>query len=131
MKKLLLVCAVLFAAVACSSQSVNHDGKIDRVSPSEVGMDPARLSKVDDIINASIENKEIPDLLHICKNVIRQGIRSKGRIPIAVPLMKATVSGTVSPLAPSKEARGEANAKHPKLSAAPATSSTITAVENS
>ena len=60
MKKLLLVCAVLLAAGACSSQSVNHDGKIDRVSPSEVGMDPARLSKVDDIINTSIENKEIP-----------------------------------------------------------------------
>ncbi len=34
--------------------------KLERVKPSEVGMDETRLAKVDDIINASIEKKEIP-----------------------------------------------------------------------
>ena len=95
MKKLLLVCAVLFAAVACSSQSVNHDGKIDRVSPSEVGMDPARLSKVDDIINASIENKEIPGaVLAVVRNGKLAYIKAYGNksvYPEVVPMEENTV----------------------------------------
>lgn len=53
MRKLFTVLAV-FTAVALNAQP------LERVKPSEVGMDAARLSKVDDIINASIEKKEIP-----------------------------------------------------------------------
>lgn len=63
MKRLL----TLFAAfcMLCVS-SLIQDGavlyaqSIERVAPKEVGMDPARLLKVDDIINTSIKNKEIP-----------------------------------------------------------------------
>ena len=53
MRKLFTVLAV-FTAIALNAQP------LERVKPSEVGMDAARLSKVDDIINASIANKEIP-----------------------------------------------------------------------
>lgn len=71
MKKILLVCAVLLTAVACSTQSTaNNNGKIDRVSPAAVGMDAERLSKVDDVINASIEKKEIPGAVLA---VVREG----------------------------------------------------------
>lgn len=53
MRKLFTVLAV-FTAVALNAQP------LERVKPSEVGMDAARLSKVDDIVNASIAKKEIP-----------------------------------------------------------------------
>lgn len=65
MKKLFRVAAIVAAvfAVSCAPQgsttAVAQNG-IERVKPSEVGMDEARLVKVDDIINASIEKKEIP-----------------------------------------------------------------------
>lgn len=53
MRKIFLAVA-LFATVALSAQN------LERVKPGEVGMDAARLEKVDDVINASIEKKEIP-----------------------------------------------------------------------
>ncbi len=40
--------------------TVNFSYAIERVSPKSVGMDPNRLSKVDEIINNSIAKKEIP-----------------------------------------------------------------------
>ncbi len=59
--------AATLALVLCSctpsnsaSQTQTGSNKLERVKPSEVGMDEARLAKVDDIINASIEKKEIP-----------------------------------------------------------------------
>lgn len=61
------VFAATLALVICSctpsnsaSQTEAVANKLERVKPSEVGMDEARLVKVDDIINASIEKKEIP-----------------------------------------------------------------------
>ena len=61
------VFAATLALVLCSctpsnsaSQTQAGSNKLERVKPSEVGMDEARLVKVDDIINASIEKKEIP-----------------------------------------------------------------------
>ncbi len=70
MRKLFKVYAVFAATLAlvfCSctpstsaSQTDGAANKLERVKPSEVGMDEARLVKVDDIINASIEKKEIP-----------------------------------------------------------------------
>lgn len=64
MKRLFRVAAVIAAVftISCAPQgstAVAQSG-IERVKPSEVGMDEARLVKVDDIINASIEKKEIP-----------------------------------------------------------------------
>ena len=61
------VFAATLALVLCSctpsnsaSQTAAGSNKLERVKPSEVGMDESRLVKVDDIINASIEKKEIP-----------------------------------------------------------------------
>ena len=61
------VFAATLALVICSctpsnsaSQTEAGANKLERVKPSEVGMDESRLIKVDDIINASIEKKEIP-----------------------------------------------------------------------
>ena len=55
---------VLMLSACTTSGSVTKNegvaGKLERVKPSEVGMDETRLAKVDDIINASIEKKEIP-----------------------------------------------------------------------
>lgn len=53
MRKIFLVLA-LFATVALNAQSV------ERVKPSEVGMDEARLVKVDDIINEAIADGVAP-----------------------------------------------------------------------
>ena len=75
MKKLFRVVAVVAAvfAISCapqgSSTAVAQSG-IERVKPAEVGMDEARLAKVDDIINASIANKEIPGAV---LSVVRDG----------------------------------------------------------
>ena len=53
---------MLSACTPSGSVTKNEGGasKLERVKPSEVGMDETRLAKVDDIINASIEKKEIP-----------------------------------------------------------------------
>ena len=69
MKRLFKVSAVLTATLAlmlCACSPSASTGKADgttrleRVNPAQVGMDANRLSKVDDVINASIEKKEIP-----------------------------------------------------------------------
>ncbi len=52
MKKFVLSLIAIFFALSSFA--------IERKAPQEEGMDPERLSKVDEIINASIENKEIP-----------------------------------------------------------------------
>ena len=63
--KVLAVCAAsLLVLGACTPSNAATDGKgtvkLERVKPAQVGMDEARLSKVDEVINASIEKKEIP-----------------------------------------------------------------------
>ena len=69
MKRLFKVSAVLTATLALmlcactpSASTGKADGtvRLERVNPEQVGMDSERLSKVDGIINASIEKKEIP-----------------------------------------------------------------------
>ena len=69
MKRLFKVSVVLTATLALmlcactpSSSTGKADGtvRLERVQPEQVGMDSERLSKVDGIINASIEKKEIP-----------------------------------------------------------------------
>ncbi|MBR5183644.1 MAG: hypothetical protein IKW15_04155, partial [Bacteroidales bacterium] len=69
MKRLFKVSAVLTATLAlmlcaCTPSSstgkANGTTRLERVNPAQVGMDAERLSKVDDVINASIEKKEIP-----------------------------------------------------------------------
>ena len=78
MKKLFRVVAVVAAvfAISCapqgSSTAVAQSG-IERVKPAEVGMDEARLAKVDDIINASIANKEIPGAVLSVVNTFGEG----------------------------------------------------------
>ena len=53
-KSLSVVLGILFLANSLYAQN------LQRVSPLELGMDPVRLQKVDDVINASINKKEIP-----------------------------------------------------------------------
>lgn len=63
MKRLLAFFAtfcILAAFIGMQNGSVLYAQSMERVSPKDVGMDPVRLSKADDIINASIQNKEIP-----------------------------------------------------------------------
>ena len=69
MKRLFKVSAVLTATLALmlcactpSASTGKADGttRLERVNPAQVGMDANRLSKVDEVINASIEKKEIP-----------------------------------------------------------------------
>ena len=60
MNKLFKVAALVAAVftLSCTPSGTNAKVQtegIERVSPAEVGMDEARLVKVDDIINASIE----------------------------------------------------------------------------
>ena len=57
MKKLLRVAAVVAAVftLSCTPQGTNAQAQtegIEKVSPAQVGMDEARLVKVDDVINA-------------------------------------------------------------------------------
>lgn len=54
MKQFLSLLAALCMVTAVWAQP------IERISPKDAGMDPVRLSKVDDIINNSIKMKEIP-----------------------------------------------------------------------
>ena len=51
---------ILNVAVSCTTSTPATAQSIQRVTPESVGMDSKRLSKVDDVINASIEKKEIP-----------------------------------------------------------------------
>ncbi len=65
MNKLFRVAAVVAAVFTLSCTPSGSNAKvqaegIERVTPAQAGMDEARLVKVDDIINASIEKKEIP-----------------------------------------------------------------------
>ena len=65
MNKLFKVAALVAAVftLSCTPSGTNAKVQtegIERVSPAEVGMDEARLVKVDDIINASIEENVIP-----------------------------------------------------------------------
>ena len=100
MKKLFRAAALLLAvfAISCtSSSSVGNaqNSPIKRVSPAEAGMDEARLVKVDDIINASIEKKEIPGAVLA---VVRDGkiaymkaYGNKSVYPEVVPMEENTV----------------------------------------
>ncbi len=65
MNKLFKVAAVVAAVftLSCAPQGTNAQAQtegIEKVSPAQVGMDEVRLVKVDDVINASIEEKVIP-----------------------------------------------------------------------
>lgn len=55
------VCALssLLFTMCCAPCQTN-DTKFERVAPESVGMDSKKLAKADEIINASIANKEIP-----------------------------------------------------------------------
>lgn len=87
MKKLLLT---LLAALC-----VLYSQAIERVSPKDAGMDPGRLSKVDDIINASIKNKEIPGaVLAVVRNgklAYLKAYGNKSVYPEIVPMTENTV----------------------------------------
>ena len=100
MKKLFRVAALIMAvfAISCtSSSSVTNaqSGSIQRVSPSEVGMDETRLVKVDDIINASIERKEIPGavlaIVRDGKLAYLKAYGNKSVYPEVVPMEENTV----------------------------------------
>jgi len=99
MKKLFRVAALLLAVftISCAPQgsSAVAQSGIERVKPSQVGMDETRLVKVDDIINASIEKKEIPGAVLA---VVRDGklayIKAYGNksvYPEVVPMEENTV----------------------------------------
>lgn len=87
MKKLLLT---LLAALC-----VFYSQAIERVSPKDAGMDPGRLSKVDDIINASIKNKEIPGaVLAVVRNgklAYLKAYGNKSVYPEVEPMTENTV----------------------------------------
>jgi CubicO group peptidase (beta-lactamase class C family) len=88
---------MLSACTPSGSVTKNEGGasKLERVKPSEVGMDETRLAKVDDIINASIEKKEIPGAVLA---VVRDGkmayIKAYGNksvYPEVVPMIEDVV----------------------------------------
>lgn len=68
---------------------------IERVAPKDAGMDPSRLLKVDDIINASIQNKEIPGaVLAVVRNgklVYLKAYGNKSVFPKTEPMTENTV----------------------------------------
>lgn len=58
----LVFCALplTFSMCCCCEKQQAEDVVFEKVTPESVGMDSQRLAKADDIINASIENREIP-----------------------------------------------------------------------
>lgn len=68
---------------------------IERVSPKDAKMDPARLVKVDDIINASIQKKEIPGavlaVVRDGKLVYLKAYGNKSVYPKTEPMTENTV----------------------------------------
>ena len=87
MKKSVLSLIAIFFALSCYA--------IERKAPQEEGMDPVRLAKVDDIINASIENKEIPGaVLAVVRNgslVYLKAYGNKSVYPEVEPMTENTV----------------------------------------
>lgn len=81
-KTVLSSIAILFTLVSFA---------IERKSPKEEGMDPERLSRVDEIINASIANKEIPGAVLA---VVRNG---------SLVYLKAYGNKSVDPVVPMTE----------------------------
>lgn len=91
------ICAIflLNVAVSCASSAPASSQTIQRVTPQSVGMDPEKLAKVDDIINASIENKEIPGaVLAVVKDSKLAYIKAYGNksvYPEVVPMTEDVV----------------------------------------
>ena len=87
MKKFVLSLIAIFFALSSFA--------IERKAPQEEGMDPERLAKVDDIINASIENKEIPGaVLAVVRNgslVYLKAYGNKSVYPEVEPMTENTV----------------------------------------
>lgn len=83
MKKTVLSLIAIFFTLASFA--------IERKAPQEEGMDPERLSRVDDIINASIANKEIPGAVLA---VVRNG---------SLVYLKAYGNKSVDPVEPMTE----------------------------
>ncbi len=91
------LCALFIwnVAVSCTGTTPAAADSIQRVTPESVGMDSKRLSKVDDIINASIENKEIPGaVLAVVKDGKLAYIKAYGNksvYPEVVPMTEDVV----------------------------------------
>ena len=83
MKKIVLSLIAIFFTLASFA--------IERKAPQEEGMDPERLSRVDDIINASIANREIPGAVLA---VVRNG---------SLVYLKAYGNKSVDPVEPMTE----------------------------
>lgn len=91
----LLAAVMVNVFSSCCANSAACKEGIERVSPESVGMDPERLAKVDDIINASIENKEIPGaVLAVVKDSKLAYIKAYGNksvYPEVVPMTEDVV----------------------------------------
>ncbi len=94
------VCAaalIVFGACTPSNAATDSNGtvRLERVKPSQVGMDEARLSRVDEVINASIEKKEIPGaVLAVVRNGKMAYIKAYGNksvYPEVVPMTEDVV----------------------------------------
>ncbi len=87
MRRLLLTFIAVFCVLCTYS--------IERVSPKDAGMDPVRLMKVDDIINASVKKKEIPGavlaVVRDGKLVYLKAYGNKSVYPSVEPMTENTV----------------------------------------
>lgn len=84
---------LIFTLIAVSVVATSW--AIERKTPQEEGMDPVRLQKVDDIINASIDKKEIPGaVLAVVRNgslVYLKAYGNKSVYPEVEPMTENTV----------------------------------------
>ena len=110
--KAFAVCAaalIVFGACTPSNAATDSNGtvRLERVKPSQVGMDEARLSRVDEVINASIEKKEIPGaVLAVVRNGKMAYIKAYGNksvypevVPVVlIKVVQILLALTVSPV---------------------------------
>ena len=88
---------ILNVAVSCTGTTPASADSIQRVTPESVGMDSKRLSKVDDIINASIENKEIPGAVLA---VVKDGKDAHTNFKVLIPITSPCKLNNGPPLLP-------------------------------
>lgn len=92
---LLSAFCIFSCAQSGSDENLTTQQLIERVSPAQAGMDPDRLAKVDDVINESIGNKEIPGavlaVVRDCKIVYLKAYGNKSVYPETEKMTENTV----------------------------------------